>query len=122
MKSTIFAGATLFLLAAGGAACAQQIDCAKFSAALESDMKAMSAGALASGKNAVRDASVAAVAAANVQSNLVLMQAAKCKLPTEPVSASHYIQPALECSMKEGYGSDAERQAACDRAKWERKK
>lgn len=114
--------ALILMMATGGAAQAQQIDCAKFSAALESDMKAMSAGAVASGKSAARDASFASVAAANVQSNLVLMQAAKCKLPGEPVSASYYIQPALECSMKESYGSDTERQAACDRIKWERKK
>lgn len=114
--------AVVIMMVLGGAAQAQQADCAKFMAALDADMKAMAAGAMSSGKSASRDAAFAAVAAANLQSNLVLMQAAKCKLPTEPVSASYYIQPALECSMKEGYGTDAERQAACDRSKWERKK
>ncbi len=114
--------ALVVMMAIGGSASAEQVDCAKFAAAMDADMKAMSAGAVASGKKAASDAAFAAVAASNLQSNLVLMQAAKCKLPTEPVSASYYIQSALECSIKDSYGSDSERQTACDRTKWERKK
>ncbi|HJV73172.1 MAG TPA: hypothetical protein VJ654_03035 [Noviherbaspirillum sp.] len=109
-------------LAIASSAYGQQVDCAKFTAAIESDLKTLSSGAMASGKNQFRDAILSSVASTNIHSNLLIMQANKCKLPIDPISSSYYIQNALDCSMREAYGTNEERDAVCSMNKWERKK
>lgn len=112
--------AALALASAG--APAQQADCKKFAEAIEADQKTLALGATSVGAEGARDAALAAAAASQIQSNLMLMQAAKCKLPTEPVSASYYLGNAVECNMKSRFGSRDEAAAACTTGKWERKK
>lgn len=100
---------------------AQQADCAKFSAAIERDMKMMAIGDVSAPKDQLGSGFTAAAAASNIQSNLVLMQAAKCKLPVEPITPLYYMQAAFDCSVKE-QSNAPDRAKACDTTKWERKK
>jgi hypothetical protein len=113
---------SIFLaIAISSGAQAQQVDCAKFSAAIEHDMKMMSISDASGPKEQLNNGFTAAAAATNIQSNLVLMQAAKCKLPTDPITPLYYSQAAFDCSTKERFNAP-DRDKACDTTKWERKK
>lgn len=111
----------LALAAFARAAGAQQVDCQKFSDAIEADQKTMALGAMSTSANS-SEAALAAAAASRIQANLTIMQAYKCKPPTEPISYSYYISNALDCHMKSQFGSRAEATEACTTGKWERKK
>ena len=118
----------LAMLAAGFSAQAQQVpqsqpaqsvDCAKFSEAVEHDLKMLGMGAAAGPKD-LNSVLAATTAATNIQSNLILMQAAKCKLPNQPISPLYYMQAAFDCNAKEQYDAPDKAQA-CDTRKWVRK-
>jgi hypothetical protein len=118
MKTALF----IFGMAISCTAFSQQADCAKFAAAVDSDQRKLSTGSV-SVRGQSKESAEAIVAATNINSNLLIMAAAKCKLPVEPISSGYYLQNAFDCATKESSGdrSDAA-MTACQQFKWERKK
>jgi hypothetical protein len=117
MKKVIMLAALVSMSAAGYA---QQADCTKFADEVESGLKAMSVGYISTGRG-VDNMMIAVVNAANIQSNLMLMQSNKCKLPVAPITPLAYSKNALECDSAAG-DDRTSRAEKCDRSKWIRSK
>jgi hypothetical protein len=58
------------------------------------------------------------IAMNEIQANLILMQAAKCRLPTQPISDRAYFTDATACELAATQSKAPVRE--CDRSKWVR--
>lgn len=100
----------------------QQTDCASFSAAIEKGLKLEASGLTESGASRSAGAATASAAATNILSNLQIMMASKCQMPTAPIDPSVYTVSAFKCITARSTPGASMLPDECKMENWQRSK
>lgn len=123
MKQIKIAATVLFVFSVSAGA--QTVSCDKINVEIDRNQKILSVSAPIGENSPIRENNrllAHTIAASLIQSNLILLAANHCRMPTEPISDTTYTKNAMECAtlkMQTGM-DDALVRDRCNIALWSR--